>query len=70
MITGRGRRQCARHSFGSYDFGLHQDAARTASKLGHKADDDQLFDHYRSLVDKSQAKAYFEINPTFENGRL
>ena len=59
-----------RHSFGSYDFGLHQDAARTASKLGHKADDDQLFDHYRSLVDKSQAKAYFEINPTFENGRL
>ena len=59
-----------RHSFGSYDFGLHQDAAKTASKLGHKADDDQLFDHYRSLVDKSQAKAYFEIKPTFENGRL
>ena len=59
-----------RHSFGSYDFGLHQDAAKTASKLGHKADDDQLFDHYRNLVDKSQAKAYFEIKPTFENGRL
>lgn len=53
-----------RHSFGSYDFGLHQDAAKTASKLDHKADDDQLFDHYRSLVDESQARAYFEIKPS------
>ena len=59
-----------RHSFGSYDFALHEDSAKTASKLGHKADDDQLFDHYRSLVDKDQAKAYFNIKPTVKNGRL
>lgn len=59
-----------RHSFGSYDFALHEDSAKTASKLGHKADDDQLFDHYRSLVDKDQAKAYFNIKPKVKNGRL
>jgi site-specific recombinase XerD len=53
-----------RHSFGSYDFALHQDAGKTASKLGHKADDSQLFDHYRSLVDRSQARAYFKIQPS------
>ena len=52
-----------RHSFGSYHFALYEDAALTASKLGHKANDDQLFDHYRALCDKADAEAYFAITP-------
>ena len=52
-----------RHSFGSYHFALHEDAALTAGKLGHKANDDQLFDHYRALCDKKDAEAYFAITP-------
>ena len=42
---------------------LYDDAALTAGKLGHKANDDQLFDHYRSLVEKREAEAYFSITP-------
>ena len=52
-----------RHSFGSYHYALYDDAALTAGKLGHKANDDQLFDHYRSLVEKKEAEAYFSITP-------
>ena len=59
-----------RHSFGSYDLALHEDAAKTALKLGHKmTDEDQLFDHYRSVVDRAQAKAYFKIQPKIKNDR-
>ena len=53
---------CLRHSFGSYDFALSDNAATTAAKLGHK-DDDVLFQHYRALTDKTEAEQFFKIVP-------
>ncbi|SVC47133.1 uncharacterized protein METZ01_LOCUS299987, partial [marine metagenome] len=52
-----------RHSFGSYHFALYQNAPLTSSLLGHRGDDDVLFDHYRALCDKKDAEAYFAITP-------
>lgn len=60
---------CMRHSFGSYDFALHGNAALTASRLGHRGDE-VLFNHYRSLTSKSDAKRFFQLMPSDEVARV
>lgn len=50
-----------RHSFASYFYALNG-PDRTAQELGH-ASTDMLFKHYRELVRKDDARAYFEIYP-------
>jgi integrase len=52
-----------RHSFGSYHYALHGDALRTAAQMGHKQNDNVLFDHYRSLVRKDTAQQFFALYP-------
>jgi len=52
-----------RHSFGTYHFALHQNSALTAAALGHQANDQVLFDSYRSLARKKDGEAYFSIMP-------
>ncbi len=59
-----------RHSFGSYHYALHGDALYTAKQMGHKQNDDVLFAHYRSLVRKEEAEAYFAITPKFESSNV
>ncbi len=34
--------------------------------LGHKSNDQMLFDHYRSLARKSDAEKYFSVAPADE----
>jgi integrase len=60
---GEKRTNAMRHSFGSYHYALHSDAAKTAAMLGHRAGDQVLFDSYRSLARKKDAEAYFWIQP-------
>lgn len=57
------RSNAMRHSFGSYHYALHSDAAKTSAMLGHRANDQVLFDSYRSLARKKDAEAYFAIAP-------
>lgn len=57
------KKNAMRHSFGSYHFALHADSMRTATELGHRQSDTVLFDHYRALASKEQAKAFFNITP-------
>lgn len=59
-----------RHSFGSYHFALHGNSIETARLLGHKADDNVLFAHYRALATKSQAESYFGILPAVKEGKI
>jgi integrase len=59
-----------RHSFGSYHFALHGDSMETARILGHKADDNVLFAHYRALTTKQQAEAYFGLVPQSEGSQV
>jgi len=54
---------CMRHSFGSYSYALTDDSIRTAALLGHKANDQVLFDHYRALTPKAEAEKYFALVP-------
>lgn len=52
-----------RHSFGSYHLAAFEDAPRTAAQLGHAGDTSQLFNHYRALVRRNDAKEYWKIKP-------
>jgi len=61
---GENRSNAMRHSFGSYHFALYSDSAKTSALLGHRADDEVLFDSYRSLVRKKDAESFFGIMPT------
>lgn len=51
-----------RHSFGSHHLALYEDEAKTRFELGH-ADPNILFEHYRALVHKEDAREYFGITP-------
>ena len=51
-----------RHSFGSYHYALHEDSMWTSKELGHKANDDVLFEFYRALTTKAQGEKYFSIS--------
>ena len=57
------KQNAMRHSFGSYHYALHGNPLETARVLGHKANDQVLFDHYRALATKDQVKRYFSITP-------
>lgn len=52
-----------RHSFGTYHFALYGDPIKTAVQMGHKSDDQVLFDHYRALATKAEGQAFFSITP-------
>ena len=56
-----------RHSFGSYHFAQHNNAALTASEMGHRGETRTLFTHYRALVKPADASLYWKILP--EPGR-
>lgn len=51
-----------RHSFASYHYAAFSDAAKTAQEMGHMTTD-MLFTHYRELVTKQQAKAFWALRP-------
>jgi len=59
-----------RHSFGSYHYALHGNPLETARLLGHKADDNVLFAHYRALATKAQGEAYFAIIPVQKEAKV
>lgn len=52
-----------RHSFGSYHFAKHNNAALTASEMGHRGETRTLFGHYRALVKPQDAAAFWLIRP-------
>lgn len=52
-----------RHSFGSYHFAEHNNAALTATELGHRGETRTLFSHYRRLVKPKDAARYWQIMP-------
>lgn len=54
---------CTRHSYGSYHYALHDNAALTSKELGHINNPHQLFTSYRRLATKEDAEAYFSIAP-------
>ena len=51
-----------RHSYASYHLAFHQSADKTALEMGHR-DTQMLFKHYRELVTKEEAQAYWKIEP-------
>ena len=55
-----------RHSFASYHLAMFRSAEKTALELGHR-DSTMLFRHYRELVTKPEAEAYWEIRPSSRN---
>lgn len=50
-----------RHTFASFHLALHQDAQRTALECGHSPE--ILFRHYRELVTREEAEAFFALRP-------
>jgi integrase len=60
----------ARHSFASYYLAHHDDAARTALQLGHVGGIEVLLRHYRGLVSRDEAAAFWKITPTAEQPAL
>ena len=58
-----------RHSFATYHLARHEDAAKTALQLGHTQNTDLLFNNYRSLATKKDAKRYWNLRPDFEADR-
>lgn len=59
-----------RHSFGTYHYALHGDPIKTAVQMGHKSNDQVLFDHYRALATKEQGEAFFSIEPPKSKSKL
>lgn len=62
--VGTWRRNELRHSFASYHYDLHQNAALTAAQLGHMSGSQVLFAHYRSLVPLGDGAKFFDIAPS------
>ena len=58
-----------RHSFGTYHFALYGDSIKTSIEMGHKTGDEVLFEHYRSLATKTDAKAFFDLRPGANLGK-
>lgn len=51
-----------RHSYGSYHLARDENAAKTSLQMGHR-DPEVLFNHYRNLVTRDDAKGFWEIAP-------
>ena len=58
-----------RHSFASYHLAEGDDAAKTALQLGHMGPG-MLFEHYRALVTRVDALAWWAITPESESGNV
>ncbi len=58
-----------RHSFGSYFYALTDDAGKVAAALGH-TDSRTVFNHYRALARKTEAEAYFNLQPPTAAGNV
>ena len=52
----------ARHSFASYHCALDMSASKTAMVLGHTSEA-MLWNHYKGIATKTDAKKYFAIKP-------
>ena len=52
-----------RHSYGSYHLAMHEDGARTSLQMGHTTQG-ILFEHYRNLVTREDAEAFWSIVPS------
>ena len=52
-----------RHTFATYHLAAHGDANRTALELGHAGAPGILFDHYRSLAQPKDARAFWRLKP-------
>lgn len=53
-----------RHSFGSYHYAQHDNVELTKAQMGHGEGTSQtFFTHYRALVKKGQARAYWALVP-------
>ena len=50
-----------RHSFCSYHLAMHQNAGKTALEAGHS--EQMLFAHYREIVTREDAAAFWGIRP-------
>ena len=59
-----------RHSFGSYHFARHSNAALTAAEMGHRGNTQTLFAHYRALVKPKDTAQYWQIKPSKEAKRV
>ncbi len=57
----------ARISFASYHVAMHEDPAKTSLLLGHQ-NPSLLWNTYRALVSKEDAKRYWRITPTYDGG--
>ena len=55
----------ARISFASYHVAMHEDPAKTSLLLGHQ-NPALLWNTYRALVSKEDAKRYWRITPTYD----
>ena len=51
-----------RHTYASYHLAYHGSPDRTAHELGHR-DTNMLYKHYRQLVTKDEAEAFWAIKP-------
>jgi integrase len=58
-----------RHSFASYHLAYHQNAATTATQLGH-ASPVMLYKHYRELVKPDAAAQWWSISPPADYGNV
>jgi len=52
-----------RHSFGSYHYGAHRNAATTQAQMGH-SNAQIFFQHYRKPMKKAAADAFWKIMPS------
>jgi integrase len=57
-----------RHSFGTYHYGAHQNAALTMTQMGH-TNPKTFFKHYRRKMKKKDALPYWKIEPQRDGSR-
>ena len=55
-----------RHCYGSYHLARWEDQNKTSLQMGHK-DTDVLFNHYRDLVTREDAEAFWQLRPATES---
>ena len=63
---GKWPHDAMRHTFASMHYAHHQNESLLKAQMGHSDDEDVLFQHYRGLVSRRAAAAFWELRP----GRL
>ena len=56
-----------RHCYGSYHVAMHDSADKTSLQMGHRGSD-VLFSHYRDVVDREDAEAFWQVLPRSGEG--